>query len=201
MAKFETKRNGGGLKSLSNYEVVVLAAYLLGGRAQSVDTEDIAIKSNEIAPGRFSWRKYKGQINIDYVRVALFDAQKNENGSYVTGSAKDGWQLTAAGAAFCDEMMKVAKDVDLSRDRGDRKEQMWARRERIRLLNEVAYQKFDGGNVEDVTLAELERFFRIDDYVIGNAREARLRRILNLFGQDPKLGKAVLALAKMLPTK
>ena len=58
-------------KALANHEVVTLAAYLLGGDTQKVDTEDIAVKANELAPGRFTWRKYHDQINIDTVRKRL----------------------------------------------------------------------------------------------------------------------------------
>jgi hypothetical protein len=43
-------------KGLSNHEIVTLAVYLLGGDTQHVDTEDIAVKANEIAPRRFTWR-------------------------------------------------------------------------------------------------------------------------------------------------
>ena len=42
---------------LSNHEIVTLALYLLGGDTQYVDTEDIAVKANEVAPGRFTWRR------------------------------------------------------------------------------------------------------------------------------------------------
>jgi hypothetical protein len=45
---------------LSNHEVVTLAVYLLGGDTKPVDTEDIAIKTNEIATARFTWG-YTGQ--------------------------------------------------------------------------------------------------------------------------------------------
>lgn len=44
--------------SLPNHEIVTLAVYLLGGERQRVDTEDIAVKANELASGRFTWRKY-----------------------------------------------------------------------------------------------------------------------------------------------
>ena len=41
-------------KALSNHEIVTLAAYLLGGDSKRIDTEDVAVKTNEIAPGRFT---------------------------------------------------------------------------------------------------------------------------------------------------
>ena len=46
--------------SLPNHEIVTLAVYLLGGERQRVDTEDIAVKANELASGRFTWRRYPG---------------------------------------------------------------------------------------------------------------------------------------------
>src|SRR3990172_8148791 len=79
-----------GAKELANHEIVVIAAYRLGARVERVDTEDVAVESNRIAPGRFAWRKYGDQINIDNVRWALLDAKKAENGALLTGSAKDG---------------------------------------------------------------------------------------------------------------
>src|SRR6266581_8340933 len=86
--------------SLANHEIVTLAVYLLGGDTQRVDTEDIAIKANELAPGRFTWRKYPNQINIDTVRKRLWDARKDEKGGLVIGNEKDGWQLTENGVKF-----------------------------------------------------------------------------------------------------
>ena len=43
-------------KQLAQHELVTLAVYLLGGDQHAVDTEDVAIKAHELAPGRFSWQ-------------------------------------------------------------------------------------------------------------------------------------------------
>ena len=67
-------------KALSNHEIVTLAVYLLGGDSKRIDTEDIAVKSNELAPGRFTWRKYSDQINIKIISWCLWDAKKPKNG-------------------------------------------------------------------------------------------------------------------------
>ena len=96
-------------KSLSNYEIVTLAAYLLGGGSLTVDIEDIAIKANEIAPGRFAWRKYPNQINIDHVGSALREAKKPKNGSLLLGSSKEGWLLTEQGLAFAEDRAQDLK--------------------------------------------------------------------------------------------
>ena len=90
-------------KSLSNYEIVTLAVYLLGGGSLTVDIEDIAVKTNEIAPGRFAWRKYPNQINIDHVGSALREAKKPRKGALLLGSSKEGWLLTERGLAFAQE--------------------------------------------------------------------------------------------------
>jgi hypothetical protein len=201
MAQPSSSRKTEEVSNLSNHEIVVLAAGLVGGRSEPIDTEDIAVKADEIAPGRFTWRKYKNQINIDNVRWALLDAKKAENGGYIAGSAKEGWQLTPAGARFCNGGSKLLTKLDLSRQRRDRKEEAWAKRERMRLLNDGAYRKFVQGKGREISLGEVERFFRVDDYIVGEAREVRLRRILNLFGQDPKLGMAVNTFAETLNNK
>ena len=41
-------------RELANHEIVTIAVYLLGGEREPVDTEDVAKKANELAPGRFT---------------------------------------------------------------------------------------------------------------------------------------------------
>jgi hypothetical protein len=75
-------------EALSNHEIVTLAVYLLGGDSKRIDTEDVAVKANELAPERFAWRKYPNQINIENVRTFLSDAKKLKNEAYLIGPAK-----------------------------------------------------------------------------------------------------------------
>ena len=96
---------------LANYEIVVLAAYLVGGRFRHVDTEDVAVQANKIAPGRFNWRKYKDQINIENLRAFLSDAKKPKYGVYIIGSGKAGWLLTEAGVAFAERHVEKLQQV------------------------------------------------------------------------------------------
>src|SRR5689334_18326851 len=65
------------LTKLSQAEIVSLAVYRLGGAQRAVDTEDVAVEAHRIAPGRFSWKKYPDQINLELIRVFLSDAKKN----------------------------------------------------------------------------------------------------------------------------
>ncbi len=44
-------------------------------------------------------------------------------------------------------------------------------------------------------MQEAESFFRIDDYVLGNARSERVARIKNMYSGDQELGDIVNILA------
>jgi hypothetical protein len=183
-------------KGLSNHEIVTLAVYLLGGDTQRVDTEDIAIKASELAPGRFTWRKYRDQINIDTVRKRLWDAATPAKGEYLAGSEKQGWVLTAAGLNFATKNIASVTSADLSKERLGLKEKQWLRSERIRMLSSDAYAKTQTGQIDSVTVQEAEEFFRIDAYVTRLAREGKITRTMTAFGDDQELGSAVKILAQ-----
>jgi hypothetical protein len=178
-------------KGLSNHEIVTLAVYLLGGDTQYVDTEDAAVKANQLAPGRFTWRKYRDQINIDTVRKRLWDAVTQEKGAYLAGSEKTGWMLTTAGLKFATENIASADSADLSKERLGLKEKQWMRSERVRMLSSEAYAKVQDGLADTVRYQEAEEFFRIDPYVTGQAREQKIMRTSTSFGDDQELGEAV----------
>ncbi len=186
-----------GLKSndLANHEIVTIALMLCGGDARSVDTEDVAVKANEIAPGRFAWRKYPHQINIDTVRKRLWDALKDTKGGFVRGSERDGWQLTENGVKFA---KKARRRLKLSNPttRASLRERRFARAEKLRMLETEAYAKFSSGCQSSITAREAETFFRIDDYVLGEDRQKKVTRALNLFGNDRQLGALVHFLAE-----
>jgi len=182
---------------LANHEIVTLAVYLVGGEARPVDTEDVAMKAAELAPGRFSWRKYPKQINIESVRKRLWDATKAERGLLI-GSERQGWQLTVLGAAFAHKQAANLSDLDLARPRVNKAEQKWIHSERTRLLASDAFLTVSKGSDDEVTRQQAEAFFRLDAYVTGQARARKIARIVNAFGDDPELGDAVRTLAELL---
>ncbi len=182
--------------ALANHEIVTLAVYLLGGDTQRVDTEDIAVKANELAPGRFTWRKYREQINIDTVRKRLWDAATPTKGEYLAGSEKQGWILTETGLKFATKNIASVGSADLSKERLGLKEKQWLRSERVRMMSSEAYAKTQSGQPDAVTVQEAEEFFRIDAYVTGQAREQKIMRALTAFGDDPELSEAVEILAR-----
>lgn len=172
---------------LANHEIVVIAVYLAGGGTKKVDTEDVAVKANEIAPGRFVWRKFPDQINIETVRKRLWDAKKADKGGYLLGSEREGWVLTESGREFAEKNVGRVAD-GAGGKRLSLQEQSWVRTERLRLLRTEAYQKYSHGKAEEISLREAESFFRIDDYVAKNTRELKVLRISNAFANDRELG-------------
>jgi hypothetical protein len=183
---------------LSNHEVVVLAAYLAGAESNLADTEDIAIKANQLAPGRFSWRKHKKQINIEAVRKRLWDATKPEKGGYLIGSEKSGWRLTKAGFDFADRHFRAGHMAQPKKARASRIERSAQAREIRRMTNEDAFQKIRLGMVASITKSEAERFFRLDDYVTGKARAAKIERFRIIASNNSELARAINILSRLI---
>lgn len=188
-------------KSFANHEIVTFAVYVLGGESKEIDTEDIAFKVNQLAPGRFTWRKYKDQINIKNVGAFLCDARKIKNGAYLLGSEKKGWLLTERGVAFAKQYLREMKDSNLARRPLSQEERRWNNREKIRMLAHPIMSKIKSQGLDMVTTQEAESFFRVDDYVTGTAREKKIARILNTFRDDPEIGQVVITLSRKVPKK
>jgi hypothetical protein len=182
-------------RALANHEMVTIALYLLGGESQPVDTEDIAVKANQLAPGRFTWRKYPEQINIDTVRKRLWDAMKQDKGAFVLGSEKDGWVLTENGIRFARMNSHTAAGAAQQKGRLTLREKQWRRTEQNRILLNSAFIKARDVGLHSVSVKEAEAFFRIDDYVVGLARIRKIQRLLNAFCDDSEVFEIIKGLA------
>lgn len=200
MAEKPTKNDRRGIAKLAAHELVALAAYFAGADRRRTDTEDIAVKANEISPGRFTWRKYRDQISLEDVYKHLWDLTKPDKGAYIKGSKKVGWLLTDSGIAFAEKNADRTGRADV-REKRPRQEEKWMKRERARMLGEPTYLKLREGRKAEVTAAEAERFFRIDDYVVGEARRQRIERVVAAFRDDLDLASTVNTLAKLIPEK
>lgn len=177
--------------NLRNHEVVTLAVYLLGGDSKAIDTEDVAIKANELAPGRFTWTKYPDQINIEIIRAFLSDAKKPKHGTLMTGTGTTGWLLTEAGLKFAVEnknkVASPAKAVTrLSKDETRRR-----KNELARVMTSVAYEKYAAGKSKSVTPQEADSVFRLNEYIVGDARQKKVLRVVNVLGEDEEVGSAI----------
>ena len=184
------------VKSFKNLETVTLAVYLLGGDNSYIDTEDIAVKANELAPGRFSWLKYPDQINIEKVRTSLSDAKKPKNGGYLIGVHTQGWLLTRKGFLFCRKKLKELDNQNTSQMLSANQDSFWLTREKTRMLSTVAFEKFISQGEDTITPREAEAFFRLDEYVVGQARKKKISRVVTAFKDDSDLGPIVKKLAE-----
>lgn len=168
-------------------EMVTLAVYLLGGAQKAIDTEDIAVKAHELSPGRFSWKKYPNQINLELIRVYLSDAKTK--GDYVIGAGRTGWRLTQKGLAWAEKAASAIGKIDASRSRaqlrsGSIEEQRW-HRERSRLMSSAAWDHWASG--QEIEPAEAKEVFRIDSYAKGDLRESKITRLQSLFTDDKEV--------------
>jgi hypothetical protein len=182
---------------VSNVEVVTIAVYQLGGMTRPVDTEDVAVRANELAPGRFTWRKYREQISLQDVRFALENAKRAHCG-YVLGDSNEGWMLTETGFLFARRNGRRLKTEQPKRDRSTTTEKKWRRRERERILASDAFLKLRHNRGDEITAHEANSFFRIDEYVNPAARDRKISRLVNVFRNDPEVGPVVVELARRL---
>ena len=184
--------------SLSNVEIVTIAIYLVGGDSRRIDTEDAAIKAAQIVPGRFTWKKYRDQVNLELIRVYLSDAKKSTHGAYIIGSGNAGWSLTPAGLSFARSASGRLVSQSAVTSRVQSQDAKWLKAERARLLSTDGFKKFVTGKKESITMDDASAFFRLDDYVRGTLRQQKITRLLGAFGESSELGGAANFLAEML---
>jgi len=188
----------GEARPVSNIEIVTLAVFLLNGDSAYVDTEDVAVKANSLAPGRFAWRRYPDQINLEIVRVYLSDAKKKDKGMFLIGSGREGWMLTEKGLRFARKAVSTISTVALSRAPLSPRDQRIRYRERGRMLASDSFTKFSNKDGGGITAKDAEAIFRLDDYVVGKARDRKIIRLLNMFNEDDEIGPMIRAAANVL---
>ena len=162
------------LGALSNIHLVTIALGNLEGHEKPIDSEDIAVHVNALAPGKFSWRKYPEHIDLQVVNQSLQDARRKRNGSLVVGSSSKGWMLSANGMEWFKHFQLDSSDVavdgvPLRKGSILRSQDL----ERRRLLETEAYYLFREGKLADVTRNEFFEFAKINEYF---PLKARLRR-------------------------
>jgi hypothetical protein len=187
-------RGESGTDQVPNHEIVTAAVFLLGGAIAPVDTEDVAVKANQLAPGRFAWKRYPEQINIEAVRKRLWDARRLAR---VNGSDRTGWTLTEGGVRLAKSLATRLKGVP-SKHRLTLKERRWRAAERRRLLASEAFQRWRDEGASAVGIQEAEAFFRLDEYVPHEMRERKISRVLDAFSDHPVLGRSVIQIARIV---
>lgn len=92
-------------EEISNIDIIIYALYILGGDAQKIHSEDIALECFKLSPSRFSWIKHTKYPSLESVRRPLISARSQEGGILVSGrhgktkenQVADGWILTPNG--------------------------------------------------------------------------------------------------------
>lgn len=185
------------LEKLTNPQIASVAAFLLGGDVGYVDTEDIAIEADKIAPGRFRWKKHPENIDLEKVRQGCEDAKRQPNGLLI-GSPKKGWMLTQSGLAYAKATHGNIDSRKLERKPISDKDRRIMRGRKARLLESAAYEKYAAGQMAEITTNEAEAFFRLDEYITGDAREKKIVQTCNMFSDDQDLGELTMILANRL---
>ena len=183
-------------QELTHIQILTLALYSLGGDGRSVDTEEIAVRANELAPGRFSWRLYSDQISLESVRRNLAHARKAENGAMIDGSASKGWHLTPVGLAWSEEHHQVIASIAPGRGSHDKEANRRRRLTHSRILELAAWQKYSQGL--PVSVKEAEAVFRLSDYAPLERRRLLIDRTRSLFAEDDELAGFVEAMAEIV---
>jgi len=186
-------RSGG--QEFSNIDAVVLALYSLGGDREPADTEDVAMRANELAPGRFTWSKYPDQVSLEHVRVFLSDAKKKKNGNRVEGDGTRGWHLTASGTSWAKKHRSRLASVLEERVRLDQQTKRRLRVELSRIRQLPAWEKFLDGRT--VSRREAEAVFRLSDYVRGLRRRLLIDRTTSLLQDDEEFAPFIQTMAAL----
>lgn len=159
---------------VKNWEIAVYALFLEGGLSKPVHTEDIAVKSFELARDAFSWVRFPQYPDKDIVRVALTDARKAKAGALVMGragrglrsapamkgaTASDGWLLTEPGGDWVkaneERLLRLLRHREPRTDRQD----MLHRLARVR--SHTLFEAFkQSGTAFRPSLGEMADLFR-----------------------------------------
>ncbi len=171
----------------SKPQLVTIAVALLNGDTAYVDREEAAIKVNDIAPGRFNWRKYPERIDLDAVSIALRSAKKTQNGGLIVGNNTKGWMLSPAGLKWIktidleviyEKLSVKVKPVSISANQEI---------EHKRLCNTRAYKLFISGKSKAIGLQDFYEFARVNEYFQTRARQRRYAIIANTVTDDNTL--------------
>ena len=168
------------IESLTNPQLVTLAVVTLGGDVNSIDREDIALKVNLLAPGRFSWRKYPENIDLEAVCVALRDAKKPKNGGLLVGNNNIGWMLSPLGIKWI-KSININTIID-SHSIKQRKDSIIANQELelLRLKTTNAFKLFIDNNIDVITLQDFYQFSRVNEYFQTNTKKRRFAIMDNI---------------------
>lgn len=170
---------------MKKYELAVLAMHILDGGDIALDIEDIAMKCEDISPGTFEWRKYRGQINLELVGFSVRDAKKEKYGSCVTGTHAKGWRLTQSGVKLGKALLEASdslKKVQVSRSRDNSIQTKRITAEANRVLESQAYLNWKLN--KEPSKKAISQLLKINTYSSEDLINIKLSRLEKLRGFD-----------------
>lgn len=172
-------------EEFSNPEIVTIAVYNLGGVVNPIELEDVAIEAFDLAPRRFSWKKYHDRIDLRIVLYSVNDAIKPDVG-YLKGNSKYGYMLTEAGSQW---VTKLQNQEIIAKSSRRLSTSDLADKEKTRLQRTQAFEKFINGKEDQINRIDYREFTRISDNFPKHLQEQRLAKIQNTVDQDETLHK------------
>ena len=167
-------------KARTNRELTAAALFRLGGAERAIDLEELAMQVAQLAPGRFRWKRYPEQINLEAVYLAAKSLLRAKP-PLVTGGKRDGWMLTRAGIAWC---IGGLGEHAVQSSPGE------GAIDPVLLLRQTeAFHKFQRD--EDLSIHDVRRFLRVDEYSSRRRRKERVQAIHNAIGDDAELLRLV----------
>ena len=180
-------------KKIKNIELVTLALYQLGGTNKSIDTEDIAVKSDEIDNERFKWRnkKYKEFVDRGLILESLNAARVRKIGSFLKGNDDKGWILTTEGLKFCKNSKHKFNHTVVRKKRLSKVDKKYLIREETRIKNTEAFNKYFYGDKKNITREEIKTLFKVDDYTSKSDLQKRIVNLLGNFQDEDNIYKLI----------
>jgi hypothetical protein len=173
-------------QNLPSYQIAALASYLVGAGEKAVHTEDIALKAFELAPNRFSWKKYPNNIDLEAVRVALRHGTEPQHGSLLSGSMETGWMLTPEGLQWATQAEEtITGGVTSKARRGSHQAALDAEVDRI--LSTSAWEKARLGRQDDISVYEFQSLARVNEYTSASKYSQRIGQIKLAGSERPEI--------------
>ena len=162
---------------------------LSGGMIKPNHVEDIAIKSKEISPSSFSWKKYSEHIDLRQV-MRTMRALRNEE--LVDGSNSTAWSLTNKGLYFVEQSGLL--DMDSTQVLKKRSELLT--KEYARIENSDAFVNWNTNL--GVTSTQAKKLLRIDDYSSQNQIRNNIARFEQVTNELSKINKKFEGFSKII---
>lgn len=168
----------------SGSDIAVMAVSMIGGAGKFVHTEDVAMKAAELAPRRFSWKRYPEQVNLEAVRLSLKDELAKED-ARIQGGIRIGWMLSPQGVSYCVSVLDSESKSKLEN---------YLRRVAEEAKRTSTIQLLLDGDLRVPDRMQLRELLRVDEYSTTRSRLERSAALDNAALIDTDLNTALVSL-------